>query len=86
MSDVLRQRAEDITITGADLQAGQVMLTPPICTMGARAHVTQYNVFATLGNGVNRRFLVIVTVASAGLANTVHPATLSGLSCLLRLW
>src|SRR5215472_10273807 len=50
MSDVLRQRAEDITITGADLQAGQVMLTP-ICTMGARAHVTQYDIFATLGNG-----------------------------------
>jgi len=51
MSDVLRQRAEDMTITGADLQADQVMLTPPICTMGTRAHVTQYDVFATLGNG-----------------------------------
>jgi hypothetical protein len=51
MSDVLRQRAEDMTITGADLQASQVMLTPPICTTGARAHVTQYDVFATLGNG-----------------------------------
>jgi len=40
-----------MTITRADLSAGQVMLTPPICTMGEDAHVTQYDVFATLGNG-----------------------------------
>ena len=51
MSDVLPPRAEDLTITEADLPAGQVMLTPPICTMGEDAHVTQYDVFATLGNG-----------------------------------
>lgn len=51
MSDVLPQQAEDIAITRADLPAGRVMLTPPICTMGEDAHVTQYDVIATLGNG-----------------------------------
>jgi hypothetical protein len=51
MYDVLPQRAEDMTITRADLPAGRVMLTPPICTMGEDAHQTQYDVFATLGNG-----------------------------------
>ena len=51
MPDHLSHRAEDMTITRADLSAGQVMLTPPICTMGEDAHVTQYDVFATLGNG-----------------------------------
>src|SRR5215467_1147734 len=34
-----------------DLPAEAVMLTPPICTMGEEAHFTQYDVFATLGNG-----------------------------------
>ena len=51
MSDVLPQQAEDIAITRADLPAGRVMLTPPICIMGEDAHLTQYDVFATLGNG-----------------------------------
>ena len=51
MSDVLPRQAEDIAITRADLPAGRVMLTPPICTMGEDAHLTQYDVFATLGNG-----------------------------------
>ena len=47
MRDVLPQRAEYTTTTPAD----RVMLTPPICTMGEDAHLTQYDVFATLGNG-----------------------------------
>jgi len=51
MSDVQLQRAKDLTITPADFPAGRVMLTPPICTMGEDAHLTQYDVFATLGNG-----------------------------------
>jgi hypothetical protein len=51
MSDVLPPRAEDMTITRPDLPVGRVMLTPPICTMGEDAHLTQYDVFATLGNG-----------------------------------
>ena len=51
MSDVLSEIAEDISITRADLRAGGVMLTPPICTMGEDAHLTQYDVLATLGNG-----------------------------------
>src|SRR5215471_468913 len=51
MSDVQLQRAKDLTITPAEIPAGRVMLTPPICTMGEDAHLTQYDVFATLGNG-----------------------------------
>ncbi len=51
MYDVLPQRAEDMTITRKDLPASRVMLTPPICTMGEDAHQTQYDVFATLGDG-----------------------------------
>ena len=51
MSDVLPPRAEDMTLTRPDLPAGRVMLTPPICTMGEDAHLTQYDVIATLGNG-----------------------------------
>ncbi|HEX4616005.1 MAG TPA: hypothetical protein VH230_08835, partial [Stellaceae bacterium] len=51
MSDDLPPRAEDMTIARADLPAGRVMLTPPICTMGEDAHITQYDVIATLGNG-----------------------------------
>jgi hypothetical protein len=51
MSDVLSQRAEEMTVTRADLPAGKVILTPPICTMGEDAHLTQYDVFPTLGNG-----------------------------------
>ena len=51
MNDVLLLRAEDMTINRADLPASRVMLTPPICTMGEEAHQTQYDVFATLGNG-----------------------------------
>jgi HD domain len=51
MYDVLPQRAEDMTITRRDLRASRVMLTPPICTMGEDAHQTQYDVFATLGDG-----------------------------------
>ena len=50
MHDVLRQRAENIIITRAEIPAGRVVLTPPICTMGEDAHFTQYDVFATLGN------------------------------------
>jgi hypothetical protein len=34
----------------------------------------------------NRRFLVIVTVASAGVANAVHHRHIIGASSLLRLW
>lgn len=51
MSDVLPQRPEDGNIARADLSASRVILTPPICTMGEDAHLTQYDVLATLGNG-----------------------------------
>jgi hypothetical protein len=51
MHDVLPHRADNVTITRAEVPAGRVILTPPICTMGEDAHVTQYDVFATLGNG-----------------------------------
>ena len=51
MSDVLPQPPEDASIARADLSASRVILTPPICTMGDDAHLTQYDVLATLGNG-----------------------------------
>jgi hypothetical protein len=51
MYDVLPPRAEDMTITRPDLPADRVILIPPICTMGEHAHLTQYEVFATLANG-----------------------------------
>ena len=51
MPDVLPQLADNMRVAPADLPAGAVILTPPICTMGEDAHLTQYNVFATLGNG-----------------------------------
>src|SRR5271167_94848 len=44
------QLLEDVSIARADLAAGRVTLTPPICTMGEDAHLTQYDVFATIGN------------------------------------
>ena len=49
MPDVLSQLAKDMSLARADLPAGRVMLTPPICTMGEDAHFAQYDVFATLG-------------------------------------
>ena len=51
MFEVLSEIVEDMSITRPDLRAGRVMLTPPICTMGEEAHLTQYDVLATLGNG-----------------------------------
>src|SRR5262244_2220004 len=51
MSEVLSEIVEDVSITRLDLRAGRVMLTPPICTMGEDAHLTQYEVLGTLGNG-----------------------------------
>src|ERR1700758_1058989 len=51
MPDALPQLADNMTVARADLPAGAVMLTPAICTMGEEAHFTQYDVFATLGNG-----------------------------------
>lgn len=57
MYDALPQRAEDMTITRAELPASRVMLTPPICTMGEDAHQTQYDILATLGN--NGRHLMM---------------------------
>src|SRR5499427_5977400 len=51
MPDVLRQLADNMSVARAELPAGTVILTPPICTMGEDAHFTQYDVFATLGNG-----------------------------------
>jgi hypothetical protein len=51
MSDVLPRLPKDVSIARADLSAGPVMLTPPICTMGEDAHLRQYDVLATLGNG-----------------------------------
>src|SRR5262252_10633566 len=51
MPEILPQSADDISVARADLPVGRVILTPPICTMGEAAHFTQYDVFATLGNG-----------------------------------
>jgi hypothetical protein len=51
MPDALPQLADNMSVVRAGLPAGVVMLTPPICTMGEDAHFTQYDVFATLGNG-----------------------------------
>jgi len=51
MPDALPQLADHMSVARADLRAGAVMLTPAICTMGEEAHFTQYDVFATLGNG-----------------------------------
>ena len=51
MSDHLPQPPEDVGIARADLSAGRVILAPPICTMGEDAHLTKYDVLATLGNG-----------------------------------
>ena len=51
MPDALPQLADNMSVVRVDLPAGAVMLTPPICTMGEDAHFTQYDVFATLGNG-----------------------------------
>src|SRR6266481_721215 len=42
---------EDVSVGRADIPASRVILTPPICTMGEEAHLTKYNVLATLGNG-----------------------------------
>jgi HD domain len=51
MPDVRPQLADQMSVARADLPAGRVMLTPPICTMGEDAHFAQYDIFATLGNG-----------------------------------
>ena len=51
MPDALPQLADNMSVARAHLPADAVMLTPPICTMGEKAHFTQYDVFATLGNG-----------------------------------
>src|ERR1700730_15705862 len=51
MSDLRPQPPEDVSIARADLSAGRVILAPPICTMGEDAHLTKYDVLATLGNG-----------------------------------
>jgi hypothetical protein len=51
LSEVLPQPSEDVSISRAVLAASRVILTPPICTMGEDAHLTQYDVLATLGNG-----------------------------------
>ena len=51
MPDVLSQPADDVSVARANLPPDRVILTPPICTMGEDAHFTQYDVFATLGNG-----------------------------------
>src|ERR1700738_1287955 len=51
LSGVLPQPSEDVSISRGVLAASRVILTPPICTMGEDAHLTQYDVLATLGNG-----------------------------------
>jgi hypothetical protein len=51
MPDVLSQPADDVSVARANLPPDRVILTPPICTRGEDAHFTQYDVFATLGNG-----------------------------------
>jgi HD domain len=51
MFEVVSEIAEDMSMTRHDLRARRVMLTPPICTMGEDAHLTQYDVLETLGNG-----------------------------------
>jgi hypothetical protein len=48
----------DVSVARANLPPNRVILTPPICTMGEDAHFTQYDVFATLGNG---RHLMMAT-------------------------
>jgi hypothetical protein len=51
MPDVLSQLAGDMSTARADLATSRIILTPAICTMGEDAHLTQYDVLATLGNG-----------------------------------
>src|SRR6267378_2330604 len=51
MSDVLPPPPEDASFVRADLPADRVRLTPPISTMGEDAHLTQFDVLETLGNG-----------------------------------
>jgi len=51
MPDALPQPVDDISLTRAHSPADTVMLAPPICTMGEKAHFTQYDLLATLGNG-----------------------------------
>jgi HD domain len=51
MSETLPRSVEDVSTAPAGLSATRVILTPPLCTMGENAHLTQYDVLATLGNG-----------------------------------
>src|ERR1700757_2509840 len=51
MADVVAELPEEANTARADPLAGRVRLTPPICTMGEDAHLTQYDVLATLGDG-----------------------------------
>jgi hypothetical protein len=51
MSETLARLAEQVSIARGGFPASRVMLTPPICTMGEDTHLTQYDVFATLGHG-----------------------------------
>jgi len=51
MADILAELPAEVCTARADRPAGRVRLTPPICTMGEDAHVTQFDVLATLGNG-----------------------------------
>jgi hypothetical protein len=51
MSETLPRSVEDTSTARGDRSATRVILTPPLCTMGENAHLTQYDVLATLGNG-----------------------------------
>ena len=51
MYDVLAELPVEVSTARADASAGRVMLTPPICTMGEDAHLTQFDVLGTLGDG-----------------------------------
>src|SRR5437667_8981596 len=51
MYDVLAELPVEVSTARADPSAGRVMLTPPICTMGEDAHLTQFDVLGTLGDG-----------------------------------
>ena len=51
MYDVLAELPVEVSTARADASTGRVMLTPPICTMGEDAHLTQFDVLGTLGDG-----------------------------------
>ena len=51
MPEAAAGRAENRSIARAAPAADRVILTPPICTMGEAAHLTQYEVLATVGSG-----------------------------------